>query len=318
MTTITSQGQQTEGVRTAEQAIARSDTSHLGRVAWAALAAAAVSLPFVLGGGWLIYQDYAEQRDARAARAERMKSHERLFAGAPRDVLPVDRALHGREIFTITCAACHGVEGTGVMGLGKDLTTSWFVASLGDDELHRFISYGRSPLDPENTTRILMPAKGGHPELTDADLKDVVAYVRGLQDPRRMPPLPTLAALAAAPPTDDEKAKALAAAGGDAELAGYIAHGTKLFAGTCAACHGKDGRGLKGLGKDIVTSEFARKLDDDGLLAFVKRGRNPGDPLNTTKIDMPSKGGNPALSDDDILDIISYVRSLQKQADARP
>ena len=63
-------------------------------------------------------------------------------------------------------------------------------------------------------------------------------------------------------------------------------------------------------------SEFCKSLDDDGLLAFVKKGRDPGDPLNTTKILMPPKGGNPALSDDDLLDVISYVRSLQKQASA--
>jgi cytochrome c5 len=29
---------------------------------------------------------------------------------------------------------------------------------------------------------------------------------------------------------------------------------------------------------------------------------------------MPAKGGNPALSDDDILDVIAYLRSLQSSA----
>ena len=52
-------------------------------------------------------------------------------------------------------------------------------------------------------------------------------------------------------------------------------------------------------------------LDDDAL-AFVKKGRSTSDPLNTTKVDMPPKGGNPALSDDDVLDIISYLRFLAK------
>jgi disulfide bond formation protein DsbB len=126
-----------------------------------------------------------------------------------------------------------------------------------------------------------------------------------------------MAVAASAPPTADEKAIALAAAGGDAELAGYIVHGTKLFGATCAACHGKDARGLPKLGKDLVSSEFCRKLDDDGLLAFVKRGRDTSDPLNTSQTAMPPKGGNPALSDDDLLDVIAYVRSLQKQAGAQ-
>jgi disulfide bond formation protein DsbB len=34
------------------------------------------------------------------------------------------------------------------------------------------------------------------------------------------------------------------------------------------------------------------------------------DPLNTTGIDMPGKGGNPALTDDNILAIIAYLRTL--------
>ena len=88
--------------------------------------------------------------------------------------------------------------------------------------------------------------------------------------------------------------------------------------GTCSACHGRDARGLPKLGKDLVHSDFCRKLDDDALLAFVKRGRDPSDPLNTTQVAMPPKGGNPALSDDDLLDVISYVRSLQKQASVAP
>jgi disulfide bond formation protein DsbB len=164
-----------------------------------------------------------------------------------------------------------------------------------------------------NTTKVQMPPKGGHEELSEADVKDILTYVRGLQDPRRLPALPAAVAAAPGPVTEADKAAALAAAGGDAELAEFIAHGTKVYAGTCFACHGKDGRGLPSLGKDLVNSSFCKSLDDDALLAFVKRGRDPSDPLNTTKILMPPKGGNPALSDDDLLDVIAYVRSLQKQ-----
>src|SRR5262249_24615754 len=161
--------------------------------------------------------------------------------------------------------------------LGKDLTQSWFVASRTDDELRAFVAAGRTVNDSYNTTRVPMPPRGGHEELSDADLGDIITYVRGLQDPRRLPQLPPSAAAlaAAAPPTEEEKAKALVAAGGDAELAEYIAHGTKVFAGTCSACHGKDAHGLAGLGKDLVHSTFCKSLDDDGLLAFIKRGRDP-------------------------------------------
>ena len=40
--------------------------------------------------------------------------------------------------------------------------------------------------------------------------------------------------------------------------------------------------------------------------------RGPADPLNTTGVGMPSKGGNPALTDEDLYDIVAYIRTLQK------
>lgn len=88
-------------------------------------------------------------------------------------------------------------------------------------------------------------------------------------------------------------------------------HGKELFTGTCLACHGEGGVGIEGLGKDMVTSEFIRGLSDEELLAFIKKGRSASDPANTTGVDMPLKGGNPALTDDDLVDIIAYIRQLE-------
>jgi mono/diheme cytochrome c family protein len=80
----------------------------------------------------------------------------------------------------------------------------------------------------------------------------------------------------------------------------------------CIACHGPGGEGVEGLGKPFTTSEFLRERSDEEMLAFIKVGRPTGDPLNTTGVDMPPKGGNPALTDEQILDIIAYVRTLQE------
>lgn len=88
-----------------------------------------------------------------------------------------------------------------------------------------------------------------------------------------------------------------------------VAQGETLFA-LCAACHGPDARGLPNLGKDLVTSEFVAGLTDEALLEFIKVGRPLWDPNNTTGIDMPGKGGNPALTDEEILAIIAYIRTL--------
>lgn len=86
--------------------------------------------------------------------------------------------------------------------------------------------------------------------------------------------------------------------------------GEGKFQATCSACHGPDAKGLPNLGKDLTSSEFFRDSADAELLAFVKTGRPIGDPANTTGVDMPPKGGNPALTDQDLADIIAFIRTL--------
>ncbi len=88
--------------------------------------------------------------------------------------------------------------------------------------------------------------------------------------------------------------------------------GEKLFMSICTACHGPDGQGLPGLGKDLVMSEFVTNKTDSELVEFIKVGRGPNDPLNTTGVTMPPKGGNPNFSDEDLYHIVAYIRTLQK------
>lgn len=88
--------------------------------------------------------------------------------------------------------------------------------------------------------------------------------------------------------------------------------GQQKFQGTCTTCHGPTGTGLPKLGKNLVTSEWTKSKTDAELLAFLKVGRPASDPLNTTKVDMPPKGGNPSLSEKDLVDIVAYVRYLQR------
>lgn len=94
--------------------------------------------------------------------------------------------------------------------------------------------------------------------------------------------------------------------------AGDAAAGEGKFQATCSPCHGPDAKGLPNLGKDMTTSEFISGSSDAELLAFIKTGRPPGDPANTTGVDMPAKGGNPALSDQDLADIIAFIRTLEQ------
>ena len=93
---------------------------------------------------------------------------------------------------------------------------------------------------------------------------------------------------------------------------GDAAAGKTKFESTCASCHGPDGKGIPGLGKDLTTSAFAKGMNATDFVAFILQGRPATHPDNTTKVDMPPKGGNPALTESDLYDIVAYARTLQK------
>jgi disulfide bond formation protein DsbB len=90
--------------------------------------------------------------------------------------------------------------------------------------------------------------------------------------------------------------------------------GYDLFVASCAACHGQGGQGLEGLGLPLTTSGFVRGKNDKDLITFIKMGRASWDENNTTGLDMPPKGGNPAITDDQLQSIVDYLRALQKEA----
>lgn len=90
------------------------------------------------------------------------------------------------------------------------------------------------------------------------------------------------------------------------------AEGETVFKGTCATCHGLDAKGLPGSGKPLPSSKFVAELTDDQLIDFIKTGRPVTDPLNTTGLPMPPKAGNPTLSDNDLADVVAYLRTINK------
>jgi disulfide bond formation protein DsbB len=94
--------------------------------------------------------------------------------------------------------------------------------------------------------------------------------------------------------------------------AAAVTRGREAFKSTCIACHGENGEAKPGLGKDLRHSEFFDGLTDEEAVKFLMVGRGPSDPLNTTGVQMPPKGGNPALSNDDLADIVAFVRSLKE------
>lgn len=88
--------------------------------------------------------------------------------------------------------------------------------------------------------------------------------------------------------------------------------GKEAYSKTCVSCHGPDAKGMPNLGKDLTTSEFVKSKTDVELVEFLKVGRPASDPLNTQGVDMPPKGGNPALTETDLKNIVSFIRTINK------
>jgi disulfide bond formation protein DsbB len=96
------------------------------------------------------------------------------------------------------------------------------------------------------------------------------------------------------------------------EPQGDAVAGKAKYESVCNACHGKDLKGMAGLGKDLTASQYVKDRSNSEMLAFLQVGRPADDPLNSTGVAMPPRGGNPAFSDQDLLDIVAYVRSKQQ------
>jgi mono/diheme cytochrome c family protein len=104
--------------------------------------------------------------------------------GEPLDTLPVGylgNAVTGAKLYMQNCASCHGPRGHGMPHQGSTLRQSAFVSELTDLDMVKFLRVGRTPDDPTSAMKLLMPAKGSNPNLTDVDLMDIVAHMRALQ-----------------------------------------------------------------------------------------------------------------------------------------
>jgi disulfide bond formation protein DsbB len=87
--------------------------------------------------------------------------------------------------------------------------------------------------------------------------------------------------------------------------------GAPVYRGVCATCHGADLGGVAGLGKALVPSSFITDRTDDELVKFIIEGRAIDHPDNITGVAMLPRGGNPSLSDQDIANIVAYIKARQ-------
>jgi len=91
---------------------------------------------------------------------------------------------------------------------------------------------------------------------------------------------------------------------GVAVASGDPVEGKKIFAQTCAACHGPTGKGITGLGKPLNDATFLSTNDDAAIQQVIMTGR-PG----TMMV------GFAQLGENRVADLVAYIRAWQTAGD---
>ncbi len=198
-----------------------------------------------------------------------------LLVSGPASAGPDGAALYGRH-----CAACHGNDGHG--GVGVPLALPDFLANVSDTYFFKTIRQGRPGR--------VMPAFNN---LSSAQLQAIIGYIRTW-----MPEGSTAPAYNTTP------------------VSGNAGRGEMLFAERCAACHGANGEGGSGTGvtfsrpRDLPVippalnnTAFLDAATDQMIKATLMEGRE-GTPMASFL--------QQGLSEQDINDVVAYVRSFER------
>ena len=90
-----------------------------------------------------------------------------------------------------------------------------------------------------------------------------------------------------------------------------LEQGAAHYSQACASCHGDNGVGVEGLGTALTNSPQVSGLTESEMFAIIRDGRAADAPSNRTGIAMPPSGGETGLTDEQIVDIILYIQSIQ-------
>lgn len=199
-----------------------------------------------------------------------------LCLGVPQVVLA---DISGARLYARNCAACHGSNGTG--GIGVPLALPAFQAGIDDDYIRKTIILGRPGR--------VMPA---FTQLQPDEVDAIVHYVRAWN---KTPPVMF----------------------SSARIKGNPQHGQQLFGRYCVSCHGVSAEG--GMGTGVTFSRprdlpiMAPALRNPGFLAAatdamikatLMKGREGTPMVSYLKLGLKEK---------DIDDLVSYVRSMEQQ-----
>ncbi|MEX0777746.1 MAG: cytochrome c [Phycisphaeraceae bacterium] len=86
--------------------------------------------------------------------------------------------------------------------------------------------------------------------------------------------------------------------------------GATWYASSCTACHGGAGEGVEGIAPALAATDWLAARSDGEVVAFLKVGRMPDDPQSKMGRAMPARGGNMALTDSGLADIVAFLRTL--------
>lgn len=180
----------------------------------------------------------------------------------------------GEKLYVQNCSVCHQADAIGKPGFAPSLANPEFLSISSDKFLVTTIRDGRAGTG--------MPPFS---HLGREDIKSIVAYLRTHQT------LPDRSAEVNAQPESH----------GDPRL------GKQWFNDICATCHGFKGDGYVagGTGTAIGLRGFLSKVSDGFIRVTVEEGRS-----NTRMLGFKGADGLANLSDQEIDDVIAYMRSL--------
>lgn len=193
-------------------------------------------------------------------------------------------AADGKALYESTCIACHGASAQGAIPGVPNLARGRQLAKPDSELVANILNGFQSRGSP-----MAMPPKGGNPNLTAADAKAILAYMRTLTGPSalpaddvgatpsRAPATATAAAFAPAPdpamalvPATTEEAPAapptesVVAPGLQQDMAAF-ARGAKAWGDNCARCHNmRDPKELSDRHWKVVTTHMRLRAGLDG------------------------------------------------------
>lgn len=225
-------------------------------------------------------------------------------AGAPKQVAAVAGApkqlQSGSDVYAAVCAACHDSGAAGSPKLGDSAAWSARIATGYDALVLSAIQGVRG-----------MPAKGGIPDLDDAEVARAVVYMANKGGATFAEPVAdaAVAASTAAAPAADAAAAPAAAPGAAAAVTDTAAAapaasaadtGKKIYESACQACHGSGVLGAPKFG------------DKAAWAARIKQGQSVLHEHAIAGIrGMPPKGGSTA-SDADVKAAVDYMTAAAK------